>query len=54
MDRPHLAPGSRISKWKVVVLLGAGAFGAVYHVVDASGMSYALKVEPIADDAPKV
>lgn len=54
MERKHLAPGSRISKWRVVVLLGEGAFGAVYHVQDAAGNSYALKVEPIANETPKV
>ena len=38
-------PGDRISnKYIVVRMLGAGTFGCVYHIKDAAGEDYALKL----------
>lgn len=48
-----LQPGQRVNnKWTITKKLGAGAFGAVYLCRNESGMTAALKTEPLNANPP--
>uniref|UniRef100_A0A915L2K8 Protein kinase domain-containing protein n=1 Tax=Romanomermis culicivorax TaxID=13658 RepID=A0A915L2K8_ROMCU len=52
-ERRRVPVGTKLEdRWQVTKILGEGAFGAVYEVVDADrpGKVFALKVESNADD----
>uniref|UniRef100_A0A1I8BU72 Protein kinase domain-containing protein n=1 Tax=Meloidogyne hapla TaxID=6305 RepID=A0A1I8BU72_MELHA len=47
-----LQPGQRCNKWTITRKLGAGAFGAVYLCKDDTGLTAALKTEPLNANPP--